>query len=60
MVIYQLALLPLVEAMREADLGVLQPWYTDDSAVRGTASHNSKLLRAFMEKVLYHGYFLEP
>ena len=60
MVLYQLSLLPLVEAMKEADPGVLQPWYTDDAAVRGTASQNYKLLHALMENVPYHGYFLEP
>ena len=47
-VLYRLALLPLAEAMREADPVVLQPWYTNNVAMRLTFRCNSKLLHAFM------------
>ena len=45
--------------MREADLGVLQPWYTDKAAMRGTARRNTKLLLTLIEKCPFHGYFTE-
>ena len=48
-----------LKAMKEADPGVLHPWYLDDAEMRGTARCNSNLLRAFMEKVPHNGYFLE-
>ena len=60
MVLYGLSLLTLDEAMREADPGVLQPWYADDAAMWGPARRNYKLLRALMGKVPYHGYFTDP
>ena len=47
-VLYRLALLPLAEAMRGADPGVLQPWYTNNAVMRVAFRCNSKLLRAFM------------
>ena len=46
MVFYGLAFLPLEEAIREADPGVLQTWYADDAAIQGPARNNTKLLRA--------------
>ena len=36
MVLYVLAMLPLVEAMREEEPGLLQPWYADNGAIKGT------------------------
>ena len=45
MVPYGLDLLPLEEAMREADQGVFQPWYADNAAMRGPARRNAKILR---------------
>ena len=60
MVLYVLALLPLAKAMREVDPGVIQTWYADDAAMRGTARRNAKLLHALMEKFPYHGYFPKP
>ena len=46
--LYKLSLLPLAEDMREPDPGVLQPWYTDDAAMRVTERRNAKLLHALM------------
>ena len=60
MVLYGLALLPLAEVMREADPGVLKPWYADDTAMQGSVRRNANILRAFMEKGPFHGYFPEP
>ena len=60
MVFYGLALLPLSEAMREADLGVLHPWYADNVNLWGPVRRNAKFLWALMEKVPFHGYFTEP
>ena len=34
--------------MREADPGMLWPWYADDKAMRGTARRNVRLLYALM------------
>ena len=48
MVLYGLVILPLAEAMREADTGFLQPWYTDDAAMRGPTRSKAKLLRALI------------
>ena len=48
MVIYGLDFLPLIISMRMVDPGVLQPWYIDDAAMRGTARENSKLLHALI------------
>ena len=60
MILYGLALLPLAKAMREEDPGVLQPWYPENAAMRGTSRHNTKLLHALMKKGPHHGYFPEP
>ena len=35
MVIYDIALLPLAEMLREASKDVMQPWYADDAAMQG-------------------------
>ena len=48
MVPYRLALLLLVEAMREADPGVLQSWYEDNTAMWGPVRRDSKLLWELM------------
>ena len=58
MVFYGLALLPLEEAMREADPGVLQPWYADDAAIQGPTRFNATLLCALIEKCPFCWYFL--
>ena len=44
MVLYGPALLTPDEAMREADPGVIQPWYADDAAMRGPRRRNGKFL----------------
>ena len=36
MVLYGIALLPLVEALRKEFPDVLQPWYADDAAMQGS------------------------
>ena len=59
MVLYGLYPLPLEVAIWEVDPGVLQPWYTNDAAMRGCSKHNAKLLRALMEKGPFHEYFPE-
>ena len=59
MVLYGLGLLPLAEVIREADPGVIQPWYANNVSMWGTIRRNTKLLRALMEKGPFHGYFPE-
>ena len=59
-VLYGLGLLILADAMWEADLEVLQPWYADDEATWETNRRNTNILCAFTEKVPFHGYFPEP
>ena len=56
MVLYGLALLSQTETMREADLGVLQPRYADNAAMRGPVRWNATLLRVLMEKGPFNGY----
>ena len=57
MVLYGMSHLPLAESMREADSGVIHPWYADNAAKRGTARRKAKLLRDLMEKSLIMGTF---
>ena len=56
MVLYGLGLLPLAEVIREADPGVIQPWYANNVSMWGTIRRNTKLLRALMEKGPFNGY----
>ena len=50
MFLYGLSLLTLVKTIKAAELGVLQPWYTDDSVMREPARCNAKILCALMGK----------
>ena len=43
MILYGLSLMPLAEHLRQSDSSILQPWYADDFALQGPASHVAKL-----------------
>ncbi|MEJ2330924.1 MAG: hypothetical protein P8Z33_13945, partial [Gammaproteobacteria bacterium] len=60
MVLYALALLPLVEELRALDSTVLQPWYADDAALHGDPQRSAKVFKALLEKGPDRGYFPEP
>ena len=60
MVLYGVALLPLIKHMRAEDRSVLQPWYADDAAMQGRAQRQAKLLRRLSALGPAHGYFPEP
>ena len=48
MVLYGISFLSWAEAMSAEDLGVLQPWYMDDTEIMGTSRQKTKLLRSLM------------
>jgi hypothetical protein len=60
MVLYGVALLPLIKRLREKHPDVVQPWYADDAAMWGKARRNAKLLRLLVEEGPAAGYFPEP
>ena len=60
MILYIISLIPLANAMRVANPGVLQPWYAENASMRGTSRRNAKLLHASVVKIPYRGYFPEP
>ena len=60
MVLYMITLVPLVEELRAADLGLLSPFYADDAAFYGLARRSAQLLKLLMKRGPDQGYFPEP
>ena len=60
MVLHRITLLPLAEYLREADPGILYPFYSDDAAFDGSARRSLHLLNLIMERGLDRGYLAEP
>eukprot|EP00957_Ditylum_brightwellii_P138149 10531197-Ditylum_brightwellii.AAC.2 len=60
MVVYGVALLPLVEITRTTDKGVLAPFYADNVALDGPADRNAQLLDILVKHGPNFGYFPEP
>ena len=52
MVLYGIALVPLAEELRAADLGLLSPFYADDAAFDGSARQSAQLLKLLMRRGL--------
>ena len=59
MILYGLGLMPLAEHLWQSDSSILQPWYADDFALQGPASHVAKLFRPLCRYGQSVGYFLE-
>ncbi len=59
MVLYSVALAPLVEILCHACPDVMQPWYMDDSALMGKHNANAKCL-ALLKQSLDTSLFPEP
>ena len=60
MVLYRITLVPLVEELRAADMGILYPLYADDAVFDGSSQRSAQLLKLLMERGQYQGYFPEP
>ena len=60
MILYGIGLMPLAEALRQSDPSVLQPWYADDFALQGSASHVVDLFHMLCLHGPSVGYFPEP
>ena len=60
MVLYGLTLLPLTEALQEAEPTVLQPWYPDDTAAIGWVLRIARFMKMLKFLGPHRGYFPEP
>ena len=59
MVLYGITLIPLVEELRVADLGLLSPFYMDNVEIDGSAQRRAQILNMLMRRGLDRGYFPE-
>ena len=57
MVFYRITLVPLVEELLAADLGLLSPFYADIVAFDGLARHSAQLIKLLMKRGPDQGYF---
>jgi hypothetical protein len=60
MVIYGLALAPLLHDLRVRHPSVLQPWYADDAAMEGRASTVAAAMDSLVQAGPARGYFPSP
>ena len=60
MVLYGITLVPFAEELREADPGLLSPFYTDDAAFDGLARQSAQLLKLLMKRGPDRGYLPDP
>jgi hypothetical protein len=60
MVLYGVALLPLIDSLRRAVLTVLQPWYADDAAMVGPVEGLAEATRLLAREGPSRGYYPEP
>ena len=49
MVLYRITLSPLVEELRDTDLGFLSPLYTDKTALNGLVWRSARMERILLE-----------
>ena len=54
-----ITLVPLVEELRPADLGLLSPFYADNAAFNGSARQTAQLIEMLMKRGPDRGYFPE-
>ena len=57
---YGITLVPLADELREADPGLLSPFYADNAAFDGSARQNAQLLKLLMKRGADWGYFPDP
>ena len=50
MVLYRITLVPLEEELRAADLGILSPFYADDTAFDGSERRSAQLLKLLIKR----------
>ena len=58
-VLYGIALYPLVEKLRDADITLLSPFYANDAAFDGSMWRSAAQLRLLMDQGPDRGYFPE-
>ena len=58
--LYGVALLPLIEHLRQEYPRVLQPWYANDDAMRGTGRDVAACFHEMCRVGPQYGYFTEP
>ena len=59
MLLYGITLVPLVEYLWAADLGLITPFYADNSEFDGSARQSDRSTRILLERGTAQGYFLE-
>ena len=57
MVFYGINLVPLVEELRAADLGIFSPFYAYDAVFYGSERRIAQLLKLLMKRGPDRGYF---
>ena len=57
MVLFEITLFPLVENLREADSGILSPFYADNAVFDGSVRRTAQLLKLYMDRGAYRGCF---
>ena len=60
MVFYGTTLVPLAEELRAADLGLLSPFYADNTTFHGLVRRSAQLLKLLIKRGPDRGYFPEP
>ena len=60
MVFYGTTLVPLAEELRAADLGLLSPFYADNTTFDGLVRRIAQLLKLLIKRGPDRGYFPEP
>ena len=60
MILYGIALIPLVELLRHDCPEVMQPWYADDLALLGRHAANARCLKLLTTAGPFFGYFPNP
>ena len=59
MVLYGITLVPLAEEFREADPGLLSPFYANDAVFDSLAQRNTDLLKLLVKRGTNRGYLTE-
>ncbi|KAL7449153.1 hypothetical protein ACHAXS_000190, partial [Conticribra weissflogii] len=60
MILYGIALIPLVELLRHDCPEIMQPWYADDLALLGRHAANARCLKLLTKAGPFFGYFPNP
>ena len=60
MILYGLALLPIIKELKRNFPNLQQPWYADDAAAAGKFQQIKDFVLELMEKGPKYGYYPEP